>query len=299
MKRGIVLGAVIVFGAIPIAAKYAEPPQASKRAKIETMRPGGNLYVIRGDSNTAALITEEGVVLVDSQSAGWGQAILDALAFVTDLPVIAIINTHAHADHVGSNAEFAPTVEIVAHENMKRNMDRMDRFRGDARFLVQKTYRDHVSLQYGPDRIDLHYFGPGHTNGDTIVVFPALRVAHVGDLYAAKAPPVIDADNGGSALALPQTLAKAAAELRDVDRVIPGHMTAPTGPAGAVVPTWNEFQQYANFTSDFVSAIRAAIEAGKSVEEAVTGLRLRQRYRDYSLEGAEATARAIAEELNR
>ena len=37
-----------------------------------------------------------------------------------------------------------------------------------------------MSLFGGKDRIDLRYFGAGHTNGDAVIVFPALRTARDG-----------------------------------------------------------------------------------------------------------------------
>ena len=107
---------------------------------------------------------------------------------VTDKPVTTIINTHTHGDHVGSNEFFPAAVEVVAHANTKANMEKMPAFAGDkAQFLPDRTYTDSLTLGTGADRIDLRHFGAGHTNGDTIVVFPALKVAHTGDLFAASA----------------------------------------------------------------------------------------------------------------
>ena len=80
-----------------------------------------------------------------------------------------------------------------------------------------------MTIGSGKDRVDLYYFGAGHTGGDAWVVFPALRVMHAGESDRRKEPPVIDLENGGSGLAYPDTLAKAAATLKNVDTIIPGH----------------------------------------------------------------------------
>ena len=70
-------------------------------------------------------------------------------------------------------------------------MAKMDEFKGaKAQFLPKKTYKDTMKVGAGKDEIDLYYFGPAHTNGDTFVVFPALRTMHVGDVFAWKALPV-------------------------------------------------------------------------------------------------------------
>ena len=55
-----------------------------------------------------------------------------------------------------------------------------------------------MTIGSGADRIDLHYFGRGHTNGDAWVLFPALRVMHAGDIFSGKNIPLLDANNGGS-----------------------------------------------------------------------------------------------------
>ena len=111
-----------------------------------------------------------------------------------------VINTHTHGDHTGSNEFFGATIDIVAHENTKANMARMDAFKGDkAQFLPKRTYRDRLTLGTGKDQVDLFHFGPGHTNGDTFVVFTALRTLHTGDMFPWKDAPFIDAPTAAAA----------------------------------------------------------------------------------------------------
>ena len=122
-------------------------------------------------------------------------------------------------------------------ENTKANMEKMEAFQGDkAQFLPKKTYKDKLSLGKGKDQIDLYYFGPGHTNGDTFVVFPALRVMHAGDMFARKGTPFIDARNGGSGAGYHKTLAKAVSGVKKVETVITGH---------SPLMTWNDFKEFA------------------------------------------------------
>src|SRR5206468_2358873 len=180
MKRSFALVALIAVGALSIAlAGFQAPaggqgrgegrgrgPQGPNVAEIEKVKE--NLYMITGGGgNTAAFITDAGVVLVDTKLANWGQAILDKVKTVTSKPVTTIINTHTHGDHNGSNEFFGTTVEIVAHENTKANMLKMDAFKGDKSvFLPKKTYKDKLTVGKGKEEIDLFYFGPAHTNGD-------------------------------------------------------------------------------------------------------------------------------------
>src|SRR5262249_35859756 len=154
-------------------------------ANLEMQKVKDNLYMITGGGgNTAAFITEKGVVVVDTKNPGMGPAILEKVKSVTDKPVMMIINTHTHGDHVGSNTAFTGAVEIVAQENCKASMEKMPIFQSDEakKALPNKTYKDKLSLLKGKDKIDLYYFGRGHTSGDTFVVFPELKLMHAGDM---------------------------------------------------------------------------------------------------------------------
>src|SRR6185312_4343024 len=111
--------------------------------------------IIGGGGNTAAFITANGVVVVDTKLAGWGQAILDQIKTVTPKPVTMIINTHTHGDHVGSNSEYPATVDVATQENTKANMEKMPPFQSDSgkQYLPKKTFKDKTTLLSGNDRI--------------------------------------------------------------------------------------------------------------------------------------------------
>ena len=132
---------------------------------IDILKLKDNLYVLTSSTpgnaatfsggNVAVFITDGGVTLVDDKLAGWGQAVLDKVKSVTDKPITRIINTHTHGDHTGNNGFFGANVEIVAQENTKTNMEKMDAFKGDnAKFLPSKTYQgqDDARQRQGPHR---------------------------------------------------------------------------------------------------------------------------------------------------
>ena len=173
---------------------------AGRPKVIDIQKLKDNLYVLTSSTpgnaatfsggNVAVFITDAGVTLVDDKLAGWGQAVLDKVKSVTDKPITRIINTHTHGDHTGNNGFFGANVEIVAQENTKTNMRRWTRSRATTRSSCRRRpITDKMTLGSGKDRIDLYYFGAGHTNGDTFVVFPALRVLHTGDMYPWKDGP--------------------------------------------------------------------------------------------------------------
>ena len=55
---------------------------------------------------------------------------LEQIKDLTSNPVTTLINTHSHHDHMSGNVAFAPTVEIVTHENTKANMAVMRPYSG-------------------------------------------------------------------------------------------------------------------------------------------------------------------------
>jgi glyoxylase-like metal-dependent hydrolase (beta-lactamase superfamily II) len=303
-RRGIVLTVLIAIGVLSMGVGAVQPPQpaapspaALAATKIEKVKD--NLYMITGSDptdrnafsggNTGVFVTSSGVVVVDTKLAGWGHVLLEKIKTVTDKPVTTIINTHTHGDHTGSNPMFPATVEIVAHENTKANMEKMDAFKGEnAKFLPKKTYKDKLSLGSGKDRVDLYYFGRGHTNGDTWVVYPALRVMQTGDMFAWKDAPVLDRNNGGSGLEYAGTVGKVLASVKDVDTLIVGHSPL-RKPA--------ELKEYQQFMTDFVAAVKQAKSAGKSVDDATASIDLSAKYKDYKKDRYQAAIQSIYDEL--
>ena len=290
MKRFATLLCLLTAGAVSMI--FAQPHPGQSPPALEIQKVKDNLYLITGaGGNTAAFITEKGVVIVDTKVQGNGPAILEKVKSVTPKPVTMVINTHTHFDHVGSNNAFTGMVEFVAHENCKASMEKMPAFQSDEgkKFLPGKTFNDTLSLLSGKDKIDLYYFGRGHTSGDTFVVFPALKVMHAGDMFAfSKGLPIIDITVGGSGLEYPKTLMKAAAGIKGVDSVIPGH---------SPVTDFTAFKDYGEFIRDFVAAVTQAKKDGKTAEQAVTDLRLPDKYKDYKLGGAKGGVTAIYNEL--
>jgi glyoxylase-like metal-dependent hydrolase (beta-lactamase superfamily II) len=281
MQRPIVLATVVGTGlfAIAVFAQQAAPPGGAPRfppvGAVEKI--ADNLYRIPGaGGNTAVLVHSGGVMLVDTKVEKQGQALLDAVKTVTDKPITHILNTHTHFDHTGSNSEFPASVEIVTHENTKANMEKMDAFKTAAGKvgLPDKTFKDRMTLLTGKDAVDLYYFGAAHTNGDAFVVFRNAKVMHAGDAFAGKRQPLLDVNNGGSGVAIPDTFAKAAAGIKNVERVITGHSD---------VMSWQDFVDYGEFNRLFLAHARASLAAGKTAEQAMAELKLPEKFKGYDL----------------
>ena len=299
MRRGITLAVIAALGLLTVSVSALQQLNqgAVDAATIEQVK--GNLYVIKGSTpvnrdlfsggNVGVFVMERGVTVVDTKLPGWGQVLLDRIRSVTDKPVVTIVNTHTHGDHVGSNEFFPDTVHIVAHENTGANMQRMPNFQGEsAKYLPKQTYTDRLTLGSGADQVDLYYFGAGHTDGDTFVVYPALGVLQTGDMFPWRDAPFLDTNNGGSGVALPETLARVIAGIEGVDTVVPGHIP---------VTTWDSFQEFQRFTADLLAAVRTAKRQGQSADQAAGAVDLSARYPDYDSTRVEAAVRVIYDEL--
>src|SRR6185503_19192477 len=300
MKRGILFSAFLAIASLSaVLTGYQQPAQRAVLPEAQKVKD--NFYIITASSpvdrsmftggNTGVFITDAGVVVVDTKLAGYGSDILAKIRAITNKPVTTIINTHTHGDHTGSNEGFPATVDIVTHANTKANMEKMDAFKGDkAKFLPKRTYTDKMTLFTGNDAVDLYYFGAGHTNGDTIVVYRALGVLQAGDLFAWRDGPFLDRSNGGSGVELPKTLAKALAGIKGVTTVIPGH---------SPVTTLADLQEYQRYNADLLAETEAAIKAGKSVDDAAASSKVTGKYNGCKTERLKAAIQAIYDELKK
>ena len=273
MRRVLVLGMVIVIGGL---ATLAAQPAANAPKVIEVEKVKDNLFVLRGGGgNTAVFVTANGVTVVDAKNPGWGAPILAKIKELTPKPVTMLINTHTHGDHVSGNVEFPASVEVVAQVNTKANMEKMPIFKEHNNAgMAKRTFTDKLTIGKGADQIDLYYFGPGHTNGDAFVVFPAHRIMHSGDIFAGKAVPLIDSNNGGSMLRISETLMKAHDGIKNVDTIINGHTPAQT--------TWADLKEFSDFNKELADWMRAGLKAGKAPEALAAEWKLPEKYKGYS-----------------
>jgi glyoxylase-like metal-dependent hydrolase (beta-lactamase superfamily II) len=307
MRRSLVLGTLVAAGLLSAAVGAAQRGGrgAAPPMEVGVERLADNLYVLTGGGgNTAAFVTADGVVLVDTKLPGWGQPLIDKVAELTDRPITTIINTHTHFDHASGNVEFPASVQIVTQENTARLMREANPVLGiqtgpqpniyeenGGRGYATRTFTDRLTLGTGNDRVELYHFGRAHTSGDAFVVFPGPRVMHTGDAFPNKGIPIMDANNGGSGLAYPETLARAG-QLPGIDTVIIGH-----GPQ----MTMADVREYAEFNRALVDAVRAAKQAGRSVDEIASTWKVPARFTGYAQPPADrlrTNVQVIWDELN-
>ena len=196
--------------------------QGKQAPQLTINKVKDDLYNIEGDGgNVAVLVTSEGVILVDDKFDRDHDAIVANIKSVTNQPVKYVLSTHHHADHSGGNAMFLPTAEIISTANARTNI--LEHKQSNAPPGVapaRLVFTQETAVFLGGKEARARHFGRGHTNGDAIIYFPALRTIHTGDLMAGTSP-LIDYPGGGSVVEWTKTL-DAAMKL-DFDTVIPGH----------------------------------------------------------------------------
>ncbi|MBO9601819.1 MAG: MBL fold metallo-hydrolase [Novosphingobium sp.] len=223
----------------------------------------GNVYkIFGGGGNTLVFVQKDGVTLLDTKMPGNGPAILAEVAKITDKPVTTIISTHSHPDHIGSTDYIRskyPDVRVIMQENALAELASGPFSKPELK--PTETYKDHMTVGSGDDRLELYHFGRGHTNADTFVVIPAARLLFMGDVMAWNMAPFLPS---GGAEAIADETEKLVSTVRgQVDIVVEGH---------GYVNDWAGLERLARFDRALVTEARKAYDAHEAPGVAVAAL---------------------------
>jgi len=208
-------------------------------------------------------------VLVDSKNPG--QPIYDELMGdvkgISAEPVKYLVDTHIHADHTGNNERFeAAGVKVVGQKNIPVELAKFVPPANNptlkAPAAPNVTYDKTYEIKVGGKRVVLNHFANGHTNGDTVVYFPDLKVVSMGDEFVAVTPNC-DYGGGGSITgwlsSLDQTMKL------DWDLAIPGHGDSPLTKA--------DMKVFRDKWATFLDRAKAAVKAGATKDKLVAAIR--------------------------
>jgi glyoxylase-like metal-dependent hydrolase (beta-lactamase superfamily II) len=256
MQMKMRVGLVAVLSLAMLGA-YLHAQFGTEAAKLDLVKVKDDLYVIHNDfvpGNTTVLITSEGVVLVDDKFEIDSANILAQLKKVTNQPVKYVINTHFHGDHSGGNAKLqALNAQVIASEAARQKMVET-KMPG----LPNVTLENRLRLYVGGKRVEVHYLGRSHTNGDVVVLFPDHRVLAMGDMFTFgdATPQLVDYAGGGSAVEWTKTVDGALG--LDFDTVVPGH---------GVVTTKQEVRKFRDSTMSLRTKVHDMVSQKKSRAE--------------------------------
>ena len=174
--------AAMVLSLSLAAPAAAQAPDWSKvEIKAQTLAPGVAVLFGAG-GNIGVSHGPDGTVLIDDQFAPLTDKIAAAVAALGASPVRFLVNTHWHFDHSGGNENFGKTATILAHKNVRVRLASGGTVAGRATppappvALPVITYDDGISFHLNGDQIDAVFTGGGHTDGDTVLYWPARAI---------------------------------------------------------------------------------------------------------------------------
>jgi cyclase len=237
--------------------------------------PRDNNGVIVGDR--CALVVDAGI------NGAMARQIQEISRRLTDRPIRYLANTTYHGDHTFGNAAFPDDVAIVSSVGNKASMRDLAREKhirarnlhgNEGAIADVRTWRTmdvafdrHVEIDLGGQTVELWHFGPGNGPGDTIVYAPRAGAAWTGNFlgHAGIAPMLLEGGPGPYIASLEHMR-----DTLDAKTIVPGH--GPMGDAPEAI-AW-----MIAYLRDVEASVRAAIDAGQGLEEAVDASPLPERY---------------------
>ncbi len=235
---------------------------------VEFKKISDRLFEILGGRGAqgGAYVGDNGVLVIDAKTDKQSvDQVIEGIRRITDKPIKYLVNTHSDGDHVMGNQYFPETVTFIAHQNCRKDFFRPGR-RGNpsewkkpelSPFIPSLTFRDKMDMYLGSKKVELWYFGVGHTTGDTVLYFPEEKTAFIGDQIFLTRPQLIHSYKGGNSFEHVKTLTKMLQTI-DAEKFYSGHseMTDREG-----------IMNHIDRMKKRQEKVRALIDRGKKVEE--------------------------------
>lgn len=264
-RRNFITQASLSFGAIAFARHGFLSPLFPEPWKITMLRGNAGIFEEKGGT-ILFLLSNAGIVVVDSQFPEQSVHLKDELIKRNNAPFKYLINTHHHGDHSGGNISFKGVAEhIVAHANSKLNQENSAKQnKSEAKQLYPDlTFTRTWKKKIGQEKIKLHYFGPGHTNGDSFVHFEEANIVHCGDLVFNRRHPFVDRTTGANIESWIDVLGKALKEFDTDTQYVFGH----SANGYKVTGTTEDIKAFRDYLGNLLKFAGEGIKSGKTKEE--------------------------------
>lgn len=156
----------------------------NKGYAIQEVKPKSNIFVLTdGIWQSAVIVTNAGVVLIDAPES-FGMNIQKAVKEVTDKPIVTLVYSHGHIDHIGGSQYLKniKNLEIIA---LKETADFLKEKNDPKRLVPTKTFASSFTLKKGDKEIFLSSPLNYHSNeGDLFVSIPKDKFLMVVDVLA-------------------------------------------------------------------------------------------------------------------
>ena len=241
------------------------------------------------------LIQPEAFVVIDTQWKEQSEHLLEEIRKKTDAPMPFLINTHHHGDHTSGNIAFKGIAEhILAHENSKINQMAVAQKNNTVadQLFPDMTYTDRKLKEVGDETIDLQYWGPGHTNGDSIIHFQKANIVHCGDLVFNRRYPYIDKSAGAMIDNWIEILQQMQSYFDNDTMFIFGHCRD----GYSVTGNKSDLSAFSDYLSALLEFVSTEIRSGKTREQILTATTI-PGAPEWSGEGIERSLTAAMDEL--
>jgi cyclase len=264
-RRSFIRSGVFTIGALTIAQQKVLAALQIDPWKITMLRKGVGIFTEKGGT-IGFLIGKENIAVVDTQFPDQSKHLIEELKKQSSNPFKLLINTHHHGDHSSGNIAFKNLVpHVVAHANSKANQERVakEKKNEDQQLYPDQTYTDTWCEKIGKEEVCLHYFGAGHTNGDSLVQFKKANIVHMGDLVFNRRHPFIDRTSGANIKSWITVLDKAVQTFNKKTIYIFGH----AGTGYGVTGSKDDVLAFRNYLDKLMIFVEGEIKAGKTKEE--------------------------------
>jgi len=228
------------------------------------------LYVIFGGglgANAGLYIGGNGLLIIDPKmNRRASDEVFGKIKELTEKSIIYVLNTHSDPDHILGNRHFPETVTIIAHENCRREFTEPNWDGSPSEwtgpeytpFFPSITFRDQMDIYLGSKKIELWYFGIGHTSGDAVIYFSEEKTAFIGDQLMMGHRPGAHPYKGGNTFENIRTLSKMLITL-DAEKFVNGHLDR--------IADRETVLDYIKDIREMQDNIRAKIVLGHTLEE--------------------------------
>jgi cyclase len=259
---------------LPVVFVTARPLSGAVQQRmpaISVERLTERAWLIRdglGSGNVLLFDHPEGAYLVDAGAPESAVAVARTADSLAGHPILTVISTHYHADHLGANPIYRRRgARVMGHDHLAEEAARdttipeIQWVRKPADPAAMPTVRlttpALVRGQAGESIVAIQRMTEAHTRTDLLVLFPTERLLHAGDLVEVGAYPFIDWWAGGSLDGMIAQVDLVLGFVGPEDRVVPGH--------GAVIGR-AELEEYRRMLVTVRDRARAAIRRGEGRE---------------------------------
>lgn len=233
-------------------------------------------YLFRNVVNSGVLITDEGVLVVDTQiNAPMAARLIAAIRTVTDAPIKYAVNTHYHWDHwAGNDVLREAGASIISGDLTRDFMQRRNRrqraFLKSRGFVMpdqdpafpDRTFENELTLKLGGIPIQILYLGQAETDDAMAVWLPTEKVLISGDTVMTGSFPILGQPVMSEGLSDDRAWIRTLNKMKNLgpEKIIPGH-----GSLAGV----SDIDFFIGLQEHFIGEVVPLYEEGRNTEEII------------------------------